>query len=39
MRNETLINITWKIGAIALALFLTTLVLIAADAPPLAAYI
>ena len=38
MRREGMINLLWKLGAILLALFLTTLLLLAAGAPPLEAF-
>jgi general nucleoside transport system permease protein len=38
MSKATLVNLLWKVGAVALALVLTTLLLLAAGAPPLAAY-
>jgi simple sugar transport system permease protein len=38
MRNRTLINIAFQLGAFALALLFTTLILIAAKASPLEAY-
>jgi general nucleoside transport system permease protein len=38
MRNQSMNGFLWKLGAVALALIFTTLVLLASGAPPLEAY-
>jgi simple sugar transport system permease protein len=38
MSRATVVNLAWKVAAVALALLLTTLVLLAAGAPPFDAY-